>query len=73
VFNATFNKISVISWQSVLFVEEPGVHEEDQRHAASRWQNVSHNVIIVVSSTPHHVFRYELTLQYRFGYQLCIL
>jgi hypothetical protein len=23
VFNATFNKISVISWQSVLLVEEP--------------------------------------------------
>jgi hypothetical protein len=25
VFNATFNKISVISWWSVLLVEEPGV------------------------------------------------
>jgi hypothetical protein len=25
VFNATFNNISVISWQSVLFVEETGV------------------------------------------------
>jgi hypothetical protein len=28
VFNAAFNNISVISWQSVLFVEETGVPEE---------------------------------------------
>jgi hypothetical protein len=28
VFNAIFNNISVISWQSVLFVEEIGVHGE---------------------------------------------
>ena len=26
VFNATFNNISVISWRSVLLVEETGVH-----------------------------------------------
>jgi len=26
VFNATFNNISVISWQSVLLMEETGVH-----------------------------------------------
>ena len=30
VFNATFNNISVISWQSVLLVEEIGVHVENQ-------------------------------------------
>ena len=28
VFNATFNNISVISWQSVLLVEENGVPGE---------------------------------------------
>ena len=28
VFNATFNNISVISWRSVLLVEETGVHGE---------------------------------------------
>jgi hypothetical protein len=28
VFNATFNNISVISWQSVLLVEETGVNGE---------------------------------------------
>jgi len=29
VFNATFNNISVMSWQSVLVVEETGVPEEN--------------------------------------------
>jgi hypothetical protein len=29
VFNATFNNISVISWRSVVFVEETGVPEEN--------------------------------------------
>jgi hypothetical protein len=28
VFNATFNNISVISWRSILFVEETGVPEK---------------------------------------------
>jgi hypothetical protein len=28
VFNATFNNISVISWRSVLLVEETGVPEK---------------------------------------------
>jgi hypothetical protein len=36
VFNATFNNISVISWQSVLLVEETGVPEENQRPVASQ-------------------------------------
>jgi hypothetical protein len=31
VFNATFNNISVISWQSVLLVEETGVPGENPR------------------------------------------
>jgi hypothetical protein len=29
VFNATFNNISVISWRSVLLVEETGEHGEN--------------------------------------------
>ena len=32
---ATFNYISVISWRSVLLVEEPGGPEENHRHVAS--------------------------------------
>jgi hypothetical protein len=49
VFNATFNNISVISWWSVLLVEEIGVPVENHRPVASHWQILSHNV---VSSTP---------------------
>ena len=33
VFNATFNNISVISWLSVLLVEETGVPRENHRPA----------------------------------------
>ena len=50
VFNNTFNNISVISWQSVLLVEETGIPGENHWNAASHWQTLSHNV---VSSTPH--------------------
>jgi hypothetical protein len=35
VFNATFNNISVISWRSVLLVEETGVPGENHRTGAS--------------------------------------
>ena len=34
VFNATFNNISVIPWQSVLLVEENGVPRENHRPVA---------------------------------------
>ena len=51
VFNATFNNISVISWRSVLLVEEIGVPGEYHRPVASHWQTLSNNV---VSSTPRH-------------------
>jgi hypothetical protein len=51
VFNATFNSISIISWRSVLLVEETGVPGENHRPVASHGKTLSHNV---VSSTPHH-------------------
>jgi len=35
VFNVTFNNISVISWQSILLVEETGVPGENHKPAAS--------------------------------------
>jgi len=34
-FNATFNNISVTSWQCVLLVDENGVPGENRRPAAS--------------------------------------
>ena len=49
VFNATFNNISVITWQSVLLVEETIVPDENHWPGASHWQTLSHNL---VSSTP---------------------
>jgi hypothetical protein len=46
VFNVTFNNISVISWRSVLLVEETG---ENHRPAEVTEKLLSHNVI---SSAP---------------------
>jgi hypothetical protein len=51
VFNATFNNISVISWQSVLLVEETRVQGEIHGPAANHGQTLSHNVVL---STPCH-------------------
>jgi hypothetical protein len=50
-FNATFNNISVISWRSVLFVEETVVPRENHQAVASHLHTLSHNV---VSSTSRH-------------------
>jgi hypothetical protein len=36
VFNATFNNISVISWRSVLLVEETGVPAESCRQSLTK-------------------------------------
>jgi len=37
VVNATFNNISVISWHSVLLVEETGGPRENHQPVASHW------------------------------------
>jgi hypothetical protein len=44
-FNAPFNNISVISWQSVLLVEETGVPGENHRPVARQCQTLSHKII----------------------------
>jgi hypothetical protein len=49
VFNATFNNISVISWRSVLLVEETRVPWENHQPAASHWQSLSHNMFYSIS------------------------
>ena len=48
VLNASFNTISVISWQTVFLVGETG---ENHGPVASHCQTLSHNV---VSSTPRN-------------------
>ena len=46
VFNTTFNNIPVVSWRSVLLMEETG---ENHRPVANHRQTITYNV---VSSTP---------------------
>jgi hypothetical protein len=41
VFNATFNNISAITWQSLLLAEETAVVGENHRPAASHYQTLS--------------------------------
>jgi len=53
VFKATFNNISVISWRSVLLVEESA---EYPRPITSHWQTLTHSV---VSSTPIYKTTYD--------------
>jgi hypothetical protein len=40
-----FDGVSVLSWQSVLLVEETGGPRENYRTVASHWQTLSHNVV----------------------------
>ena len=48
VLNATFNNILVISWRSVLLVEETVVPGEIHRPVTSHWQTWSHNVVSIL-------------------------
>jgi hypothetical protein len=50
-FNVAFNNSSVISWWSVLLVEETGVPVENHHPVPSHYQTLSHNVVL---STPRH-------------------
>jgi hypothetical protein len=45
VFNATFNNISVISWRSVLLVDETGGARKNHIPIAGHRQTLSHNVV----------------------------
>ena len=50
VFNATFNNISVISWRSVLFVEESRVPEENRRSTTRHGKTLSHDVVFELTT-----------------------
>ena len=50
-YTATFNNILVVSWWSVLFVEETGGPRENHPPVATHLQTLSHSV---VSSAPRH-------------------
>jgi hypothetical protein len=51
VFNATLNNISVISWRSVLLIEETGVPGENTYLSQVTDKLLSYNV---VSNAPRH-------------------
>jgi hypothetical protein len=55
VFNATFNNISVILWQSVLLVEETGVPGENHWPVVSYWLALSHNVMSPERDSNSHI------------------
>jgi hypothetical protein len=57
-FNAAFNNSAVISWRSVLLVEETGVLWENHWPVVNHWQTVLHNA---VSSKPRHKRGSKLT------------
>ena len=57
VFKATIKNISIISWPSVLLVEEIRVPRENRQPAASHGQTLSHNVVsstLCLSGFPAH-------------------
>ena len=56
VFNATFNNISVISWRSVLLVEDIREHGENHRPVASHLQTFSHVIhLALIENRTHNI------------------
>jgi hypothetical protein len=59
VFDATFNNIPVISWRSVLLVDEYGVPGENHRPVSSHGQTLSHNVVKLVVICTDYIGSYK--------------
>jgi hypothetical protein len=55
VFEATFNNISVISWRSVLLVEETGVPRENHRPDANKLKVAIHKNTFYNSAFLHSI------------------
>jgi hypothetical protein len=55
VFDTTFNNISVISWRSLLLMEEDGVPGENHQPVASHWGGVQCNNSSNIKKTKHHL------------------
>ena len=58
VFNTTFANISVISWRSVLLVEETRVPVENHRLIPSHWQTINYEREVQLSDGQEfHLYR----------------
>ena len=67
VFNATSNDISVISWQSVLLVEETRVPGVNHQPVASHWQTLLHNIRISFQNSYADQFLFFTLLKHPVG------
>ena len=68
VFNATFSNISVISWLSLLLVEEAGVPGKTHRPIASHWQSLSHCIECISQSTGFELITWVVIGRCKFNY-----
>jgi hypothetical protein len=69
VFNSTFSNISVISWQSVLLVEETG---ENNWSSAGHWHNIFFCCLIIILVSNFDCFCFIVCCNHWFNFELLL-